>query len=125
MAETYGKTPAEIMHAEHMAPIERFQFNSDVLQATSQFKEQVRERKRAAQEGVGSREERKDMIQDQIDRGTEEQNPPSEQVDALDDVLAQRAAHDDGDEPHPDSESGGDPSMHSLVDAAGGPEDGQ
>lgn len=93
MAETYGKTPAEIMHADHLAPIEAFQFNSDVMQATAQFKEDMKERQRqnANPNGVASTREQRDMVNEQIERGESENQTPSEQMQNLDSVLEQRA----------------------------------
>jgi len=120
MAEKYGKTPAEILHAEDMAPIERFHFNSDVLQATSQFKEKMREHKRenADPNRVATTQEQQQMVNEQVERKKADAQNPSEQMQNLDAVMERRSTGDD-DPPAAPADSGSD-GMEDLQHLMGG-----
>lgn len=83
MAERYGKLPteaAEIKQGEYTR-LERFRINQDILYATEQFKEDNRDDPSSS--GVGSSSERKELIQNQIDRSEQSHGSIAAQKKAL------------------------------------------
>lgn len=112
MAEAYGKTPAELMDADHLAPIEAWHFNSDILQATAQFK---KDRREAQRQGGGSIEDQRDLVSDQINRQDTEQQDPSDQMQNLQSVKDHRVSDEAPSGSKPDADiPPADPSMHTL-----------
>jgi len=115
MAREYGKLPSQILGERHLPDGERFHLDYDVYAATSRHIEEVREEKREQanpnSSRVGSRQERRNMIQDQESRAEQREQmeqagmkapSPEGQMSTLEELKQERAEAEQMREQTPD-----------------------